>query len=72
MVLGLGDRVRAVKLFEESGHHTGGDGPGVLRAACRQLVERDSVGALQSVRGALVEDVMSAECHSLVADLIRS
>ena len=72
VALGLRDRERAVRLFRDSGHGTGGDGPGLLRASRRQLDAKDSLGALLTMRRALREDVMSPECHSLAADLMLS
>ncbi len=72
VALGLRDRERAVRLFRDSGHGTGGDGPGLLRASRRQLAAKDSLGALLTMRRALREDVMNPECHSLAADLMLS
>ena len=72
VALGLGDRARAVALFDTSGHRTGGDGSNLLRQARRQLAAKDSVGAMLLLRRGLQEDVMNPELHSLAADVLLS
>ena len=72
VALGLGERARAIQLFEAAGFRTTGGGSAALRVARRELADHDSVGAIQTVRAALRQDVMNADVHSLASDLMLS
>ena len=70
VALGLADRERAVQLFTAAGHRVGGDARGAERRARAQLAQRDSLGALLTVRMGLREAILDPALHALAADLM--
>jgi hypothetical protein len=65
-----GDTARAREHFSRSGVRLGRDGSAALRLAFRQLTAVDTVGAIGTLRQAVAENVLDAELHGLLADVL--